>query len=137
MYQVPTKWKGDFVIDNLSNKKTDNGKKQVVDFSIFKDINSNEQTISSVDDLKKNEIDTLLSVGVNFEDNSEAGKFLMYGASVFTILPRIEGVEIIPLKEALRIYPEIESQYYFKAVNKDEDEFTKTVYERCPNGYHV
>jgi Fe-S cluster assembly scaffold protein SufB len=122
---------------DLLKNKISNSEKQPVDYLKFKDIEDNRQTISSVDELNKDEIETLQSVGVSLNDNSKSGKFLMYGVSVFTFLPKIKGVEILPLKEAFKIYPEIASQYYFKAVDKDEDEFTKTAYEKGRNGYFI
>ncbi len=124
-------------MNNLSNIKINNGIRQLVDFSKFKYIEGSGQTIVTINELKKDEVEALQSVGINLVDNSEAGKYLMYGTSPFIFSPRIKGVEIISLKDALKIYPEIESQYYFKIVNQDEDEFTKTVSERDPNGYFI
>ncbi len=127
-----------FTMNKSSNKNTNKIEEQPVDFSKFNDIgeDSNE-TIFTVGELENDEIDTLKSVGVDLYDNSESGKFLMYGNSVFTFLPQIEGVEIIPLKEAFKLYPQIKSRYHFNAVNKYEDEFTKTAYEKEQNGYFI
>lgn len=116
------------------NKKFDSIPKPV-DFSVFNEAEG--EVISSIDELKQDEIETLQSVGVRFDDDSESGKFLMYGSTAITLSSKYEGVEIMPLCDALELYPEIKSKYYFKAVDKDEDEFTKSVYKNAPNGYFV
>ncbi len=122
---------------NLSDKTIGSVEKRKIDFSKFDGTEDNAGTDFSINDLKNDETDTLRSVGIDLYDNSGSGKFFMYGSSVFTLAPQIEGVEIMPLKEALRIYPEIESLYYFKAVNEGEDELTKSVYEKGPHGYFI
>lgn len=121
----------------MMRKTKDTGISKKIDFSKFKNIEEDEQVIGSVNELNENEIDSLKSVGINLSDDSEVGKFFMYGTSVFTFLPQIEGVEIIPLKEAFQIYPDIKDIYHFKAVDKDQDEFTKTAFEKEQNGYFI
>ncbi len=110
-----------------------------VDYAGFNEIEEANEVYNSVEDIKLNgdEISSLKSVGVNLYDDSATGKFLMYGTNVYRSIPKIPGVEIIPLKEALLIYPEIKDQYYFKAVNPDQDEFTKTALNKVQNGYFI
>ncbi len=134
---MSTKSIGEFIMVNITKNKMHDSKDLSVDFSKFDNVKDNEQTISSVNELKQDEVDSLQSVGIRFDDKSKSGKFLMYGTSVFTFLPKIEGVEIIPLREAFKLYPEIKSKYYFKAVDKDEDEYTKDVFENSSNGYFI
>ncbi|MGD8780883.1 MAG: SufD family Fe-S cluster assembly protein [Ignavibacteria bacterium] len=128
-------------MNKLSNTGISNGQnllnEPAIDFTKYLDIEEDEHTISSVNELKKDEVGTLKAVGVNLDDNSETGKFLMYGSSVFTFLPQIDGLEIIPLKEVFQIYPDIKDKYHFKAVDKDQDEFTKTAYTKEQNGYFI
>lgn len=111
----------------------------IVDFSAFGDIEKSGKSFDSFEDLKidRDEMDSLKAVGINMFDNAAPGKFMMYGANTYTSIPQIPGVEIIPLKEALRINPGIKEKYHFKAVDKDLDEFTKTAYEREQNGYFI
>lgn len=110
-----------------------------IDFSRFRDIEKTGSTFNSIDKLilKGDEISSLKAVGVNLFDNSGAGKFLMYGANVYTSIPRINGVEILPLKEALRLYPDIKDKYHFKAIDKGQDEFTKAAFANEQNGYFI
>ncbi len=110
-----------------------------VDFSAFNEIEENVGTYNSFDNLKieQEEMDALKAVGINLFDESVAGKFLMYGNKIYWLIPQISGIEIIPLREAFQIYPEIKEKYHFKAVDKDQDEFTQTVYKREQNGYFI
>ncbi len=108
-----------------------------MDLSIFNDIEEDQPKIDSIDELKEDEINSLQSVGINLNDNSEAGKFFMYGTSIFTFLPQIDGVEIIPLKKAFVIYPEIKDKYHFKAIDENQDEFTQTAFKKEQNGYFI
>jgi Fe-S cluster assembly scaffold protein SufB len=110
-----------------------------IDFSRFRKIEKAENTLESMDKLilEDDEKSSLKAVGVNLFDDSEAGNFLMYGNDVYTSLSRISGVEIFPLKKALLLYPDIKDKYYFKAIDKEQDEFTKTVFEKEQNGYFI
>ncbi len=123
-------------MSDFLNKDNNIGKINI-DYSEFSQIENETKAINSISELKEDEIETLHSVGINFQDYSDTGKFLMYGVDVFSLTPKIPGVEIIPLKAALLIYPEIKEKYYFKAVNKDQDEFTKTAFEKEQNGYFI
>ncbi|MBI9061244.1 MAG: SufD family Fe-S cluster assembly protein [Marinilabiliaceae bacterium] len=109
------------------------------DFSRFGEIEETGGSFSSMDELQltNDEEKSLKDVGINLIENSESGKFLMYGNSVFTVIPKISGVEIIPLKEAMLLYPEIKHRYYFKAIDKEQDEFTKIASEKEQNGYFI
>ena len=66
----------------MNNKqKTDNCEIYSIDFSKFKEFEVNDPVISCIDELKESEVETLQSVGVCLNDNSKAGKFLLYGAT--------------------------------------------------------
>jgi Fe-S cluster assembly scaffold protein SufB len=87
--------------------------------------------------IKEEERLDLKNVGVDLFDNSLSGKFLLYGQKIFTSLPQIDGLEIIPLAIAFEIYPEVKSSYYFKTVEPNSDEYTKAVHHSGLNGYFI
>ena len=124
---------------NNSKSKEKKAKATDVDFSAFNKVEENVETYNSFDNLKieQAEMDALKAVGVNLFDESVAGKFLMYGNKIYWLIPQISGIEIIPLKEAFKVYPKIKEKYCFKAVDKDQDVFTQTVYKREQNGYFI
>ena len=124
---------------NKSKEKKIQAKDTDVDFSAFEDIEEPGQSFNSFDnlDIGSEEMEALKAVGINLFDDSVAGKFLMYGNKIYWLIPQISGIEIIPLREAFNVYPEIKEKYYFKAVDKDQDEFTQTAYKREQNGYFI
>jgi Fe-S cluster assembly scaffold protein SufB len=110
-----------------------------IDHSLYDNPLINAREYTTMEDLQiaEEEKVNLKKVGVNLYDNSLSGKFLLYGQRIFTKLPQIEGVEILPLELAYEIYPEVKSDYYFKSIDSDTDEYTKAVYESGMNGYFI
>jgi hypothetical protein len=93
--------------------------------------------LKSLDKLNLTDLEALSAVGVNMDDESNTGKYLLYDQDAFTLLPKIEGVEIVPIGEALETFPDIGKQYFFKAVDANQDAFTKAVAETFPRGYFI
>lgn len=93
--------------------------------------------LNSLDELDLTELEALSAVGVNMNDESNIGKYLLYGQDALTLSPKIAGVEIIPIGQALETYPEIKKKYFFKIVNATQDVFTKAVAETIPRGYFI
>jgi hypothetical protein len=93
--------------------------------------------LKSLDKLNLADLEALSAVGVNMDDESNTGKYLLYGQDAFTLLPKIEGVEIVPIGEALETFPDIGKHYFFKAVDANQDAFTKAVAETVPRGYFI
>lgn len=110
-----------------------------VDFLTFNEIPETCESYNSFNDIdiESEDIDALKTVGINLFDNSLAGKFLMYGSKIYWLIPQISGIEIIPLKEAFKVYPEIKEKYHFRAIDKDQDKFTQLAYRREQNGYFI
>ena len=93
--------------------------------------------LESLDQLDPADLEALSAVGVNINDGSDTGKYLLHGQDAFTLLPEIEGVEIVPIGKALETLPEIRERYFFKAVDASQDPFTKAVAEAVPRGYFI
>lgn len=93
--------------------------------------------LKSLDKLNLTDLEALSAVGVNMDDESNTGKYLLHGQNVFTLLPKIEGVEIVPIEEALETLPDIRKHYFFKAVDANQDTFTRAVAETIPRGYFI
>lgn len=104
-------------------------------FSLLK--RETPREVTSLDTLELSVFESLSAVGVNLDDRSQTGKYLLYGQDAFTLFPQIDGVEMLPIEEALERYPEIRKKYLFKAVNADQDAFTKAVAEIVPRGYFI
>ncbi len=95
------------------------------------------ETVTSFEAVDETAVESLSAVGVNWQDNSQSGKFLLYGHAGFTQVPKIDGVEILPIGEALQRYPEIREQYFFQAVKADQDALTRAVAETVPRGVFI
>ncbi len=64
------------------------------------------------------------------------GKFFQVDKKAVLCQKEVEGLEILPIKEALEKYNWLEN-YYWKALSPEQDEFTKTAKESLDNGYFV
>lgn len=107
------------------------------DYNLLKLNEDISGSLESIEGIDQKDINTLLAVGIKMDEESSVGKFLLFGQKAFTLAPKIKGVEIIPIKKALSIYPEITKKYFFKAIDKNQDKFTKAVSETIPRGYFI
>lgn len=127
------------MIDNIPNKPgketSDNNYLRDFDFSQLQQPHPRE--VLSVDRLDPTVFETLSQVGVNLDDSSTSGKYILHGLDAFTLPPRIEGVEIIPIDRALKTIPEVKEKYFFKSLKTDHDGFTQAVSEVIPHGYFI
>lgn len=104
-------------------------------FSTFR--NEQPSAIDSIHELKKNEVDSLASVGVLMEEENRSGTYLLYGHDAFTIARQIEGFECLPIAEALQKYHWLREKYWFKALNKNLDKYTSAISSTIPSGYFI
>ena len=127
------------VLDNIRNElkkgTSENIHLEKFHFSLLK--REVPRELTSLDTVDLSVFESLSAVGVNMDDGSQTGKYLLYGQDAFTLFPKIDGVEILPIGEALEIYPEIREKYFFKVVRADQDDFTKAVAETVPCGYFI
>lgn len=123
--------------DNIFNRLEAMESPSMEDFNFSLWNEQSDDELASLDQLKDDDIESLRSVGVNADNRSGSGVFLMRGRSRLALAPRFEGLEILPIGEALEKYPEIYRDYYFKAVNPDQDAFTRAAAETIPRGYFI
>ena len=127
---------------NINNKDKKNQIDDTSDinfesYNYFSLKDESEQNIKSISEIKNQDIMDLSSVGILFNETAKEGMFLLYGTNEIITTPKIEGLEIIPIGEALKKYPDLEEKYYFKAVEEDLDEFTTAVSQTIPRGYFI
>lgn len=99
--------------------------------------NESNPIFDSIDDLEKKDINSLESVGLLMKNNNRSGTYLLCGRDAFTITQNIEGLEILPIAEALEKYDWLKEKYWFKVLDKDQDKFTSTVASTLPKGYFI
>ena len=96
-----------------------------------------ESELKSPDHLDDQEKASLMSVGVNLDNQTESGRFLLYDRCAQIRPPAIEGIEILSIQTALAQYPEVKRDFYFKAVDQGGDQYTKAVADTNPGGYFI
>ena len=92
---------------------------------------------NSIEDLDKTDLDSLSSVGLIIDENNRSGTYILYDRCAFMIASIIEGLECLPIAEALEKYPWIKEKYWFKAVDEDFDKYTTAVASIIPRGYFI
>ncbi len=75
-------------------------------------------------------------VGIEFDSKKRSGTFLLEDQAVKAYATFFGGVEIMSIKDALKKYDWLED-YFWKAVKRDQDEYTKEVDTEEANGYFI
>ncbi|NPB09965.1 MAG: SufD family Fe-S cluster assembly protein [Thermodesulfobacteria bacterium] len=92
----------------------------------------------SLEDLSPEEIERFREVGVDPEETNRLGTFIQADCQVLSCHCEMpEGVELLPITEALRKYDWLARDYLWKAVPPDKDVFTKITAEDLDNGYFI
>ncbi len=86
--------------------------------------------------LSKEEEELLKLLGLDPSLKRE-GEFLQIDGRAVRCQKQVEGLEILPIKEALQKYEWLEKDYYWKLLTPGKDEFTKEVAENLDDGYFI
>jgi len=92
----------------------------------------------SLEELSPEELERFREVGVDPEESNRLGTFIQADCRVLSChcsMP--EGVELLPITEALRKYDWLRENYYWKAVSPEKDVYTKVTAEDLDNGYFI
>ncbi|NCC73041.1 MAG: SufD family Fe-S cluster assembly protein [Sphingobacteriia bacterium] len=107
-----------------------------VDFSKYRPLKNTGTTHHRLFHINMDDIDKLKHVGIDLKKRSKTGTFILYDNHILTTSSMNEGVEILPLPEAIKLYPWIKEKYFFNAMDKNRDEFTRQVDDGTP-GYFI
>ncbi len=86
--------------------------------------------------LDEKEKENLETIGIDIKRNTRAGSFIQTDHSVVQCNVKQEGIEILPMKEALEKYDWLKD-YWWKAVSVDTDKFTAEAELHFDNGYFI
>ena len=92
-----------------------------------------------VDDLQaisEADKERMIQAGVDTQEKERSGTFLQKDTAVLHAHSKQEGVEVIPIKEALKQHNWIED-YYWKLVSVDTDKYTARAHLDLHNGYVI
>lgn len=79
----------------------------------------------------------LLGVGFDPEEKEREGTFTLLDQQPLDAKIAGKGVELLPLAEAIGLYPELVKNYLWNLVQRDKDEYTEEVLLAEPAGYFI
>ncbi len=91
--------------------------------------------LKDLSELSEEERERLKVLGLD-ESLKREGEFVQVDAKPLLCKKEVEGLEILPITEALEKYKWLKD-YYWKALSPKKDEFTKAAAEDLDNGYFV
>lgn len=92
---------------------------------------------SSLEEFAPEELERLKEVGIDLSGHGRLGTFVQADCGVVSCQCLPEGLELLPITEALSRYDWVREEYYWKAVSPEKDIFTKMAAEDLDNGYFV
>jgi len=108
--------------------------KENIDLKKFKSAKEAESP-SDIAELTEEEREHLKLLGLD-ESLKREGEYLQVDAKPLLYKQQVEGLEILPLTEALKKYDWIED-YYWKILSPKKDIISKTAYEDLDDGYFI
>lgn len=78
----------------------------------------------------------MIMAGIDAEETERSGTYVQKDASVIHSRSRQEGIEVIPIIEALKKYDWVQD-YYWKLVDVDSDKYTARAQLHLHNGYVI
>lgn len=111
-----------------------------IDLSQYKITDEETQTphYESVLSLEHGEAAGLAKVGVILDEGQRSGTYLMRDFHSVCSYSNVDGLEILPIAEALRKYDWLEEKYYWQLIHPDEDQITNLVEsQEEPQGFFL
>lgn len=106
-----------------------------VDLGMFKK-QADQELPKDISELSDEEIKSILMAGIDPKEKGRAGTYFQKDTGVLKCNVKQEGIEVIPIKEALEKYDWI-YDYYWKIVNVDADKYTAASELELHNGYVI
>lgn len=97
---------------------------------------SEAETVNDISELGEEEKIRLKQSGVDLEGSNRVGTFLQTNCGVTKCDCGIQGVEMLPITEAIKKYDGLD-EYRWKLVDPDKDEFTREAAKNLDNGYFI
>lgn len=107
-----------------------------IDLDAYKEGKRDIAELESLEDLPKDTKITLLDSGIVPTGHGRSGNFLLMDNSVVHSAIMGEGVELMPLRQALKVHDWLKD-YVWKAVQPDTDKYTAETYLQKADGYFI
>ena len=98
--------------------------------------NEAEQGVADFGKLSEADRTRLLHAGIEVSDKGRSGTFMHMNHDAASCHSNHEGLELMDIKQALKRYGGL-PEYYWKTVNKDQDEVTRSAAENLHGGYFI
>ena len=102
----------------------------------FREEAQEHHPIDDLLELPPEDRETILKAGIDPEGKGRTGSFLQMDHSVVHCQSKVEGVEILPITEALRRYDGLKD-YWWKALSPEKDEYTQRASLHQEGGYFI
>ena len=80
----------------------------------------------------------LKQVGVLFEQEQRSGTYILQDHHAKCSYSMVDGLEVLPIVDALQTIPEFREQYYWNLIQPDEDQITQTIAaQEEPQGFFL
>ena len=107
-----------------------------IDLNQFESNADTHGYVENLTTLPEEDKSRLILAGIDTSEKDRSGTFIQKDSAVIHSHSKQEGLEIIPIKEALKKHDWIED-YYWKLVNVDTDKFTARAQLELHDGYVI
>lgn len=107
-----------------------------IDLDAYQEGKKDLAEVESLEDLPKDTRTTLLDSGIVPTGHGRSGNFLLMDNTVVHSAIMGEGVELMPLRQALKVHDWLKD-YVWKAVQPDTDKYTAETYIQESDGYFI
>ena len=91
--------------------------------------------VEKLDELPQEDQDLMLKAGVDSREEGRSGSYVQKDTTAVYATSLMDGLEVLPIKEALK--QDWVNEYYWKLVPVDQDKFTAKAYTDLHNGYVI
>jgi len=107
-----------------------------IDLESYESKPVDHEYIENLESLSRDDKENMLLAGVDAEEKERAGTYIQKDTSVLHVGAKQDGLEIIPIKQALKEYEWIKD-YYWNLVSVDMDKYTARARLDLHNGYVI
>ena len=107
-----------------------------IDLGAFKSDRVPHDYLEDLSALSEEDKNRMILTGVDAKERDRSGTFVQKDTSVLHSRSKQEGLEVIPIKEALKQYSWVQD-YYWKLVAVDTDKYTARAHLDLHNGYVI
>jgi hypothetical protein len=107
-----------------------------IDLSIFSSEPVSHDYLQELTAMSEEDRERLILAGVDVSETERSGTYVQKDSSVIHSHSKVEGLEVIPIKQALEQYDWV-YDYYWKLVEVDTDKFTARAQLELHDGYVI